>query len=259
MDSIQKLNKNINTRTNWSHAASRLMATSFTSPSNRDGGSGGLDIYVSTKDAAGEWGEAVNLGKTINSAFNEETPFISKNDSILFFSSEGHNSMGGYDVYKSVRSGDDWKTPENIGFPVSSTDDDRFYEPFNNGINAYYSMSTEYKKRDIYYLGFGAAAIDVVFEIKGTVALDDSIQKPDKRFLVYLVSKTKGDTLQTSFPARETGEYSFSVNPDDFKVIFTGPDYLTQVRDTLLKPDDIATTIGFDGAKEKIQQSFTTR
>jgi hypothetical protein len=136
--------------------------------------------------------------------------------------------------------------PENIGFPISTTDDDRFFEPFNNGVNAYYSMPTDYKKRELFYLGIGTAAIDHVFEISGTVALDDSIQKPDQRFRIYLVDKISNDTLQTNYPAKETGAYSFTVNPGDFRVYYSGPDFLTETRETLLKATDNTPVINID-------------
>ena len=57
------------------------------------------------------------------------------NDSILFFSSEGHTSMGGYDIFESKLIGGIWKTPSNLGYPLSTSDDDLFFQPFNNGAN----------------------------------------------------------------------------------------------------------------------------
>ena len=65
--------------------------------------------------------------------------------------------MGGFDIFKSQRTGKTWKTPTNIGFPLNSTDDDKFFQPVNNGLNAYYSMTTGYKKKDIFYIEMGSA------------------------------------------------------------------------------------------------------
>ena len=70
--------------------------------SNRSGGYGGLDIYMSERDSLGDWGPAVNLGPTVNTPFNEETPFLDKTDKVLFFSSRGHFSMGGHDIFYST-------------------------------------------------------------------------------------------------------------------------------------------------------------
>ena len=78
---MMKLNKNINTKFYESHAAISSNGKKLYFTSNRDGGQGNLDIYVSEKDATGEWGPAKNLGSAINTPFNEETPFITANDS----------------------------------------------------------------------------------------------------------------------------------------------------------------------------------
>ncbi len=102
---IKKLNRNINTKFYESHAAISSDGNKLYFTSNRDGGQGNLDIYLSEKDATGDWGPAVNLGASINTPFNEDTPFIVQNDSILYFCSEGHSSMGGFDNFKSQKLG----------------------------------------------------------------------------------------------------------------------------------------------------------
>ena len=150
---IKKLNNNINTKYYESHAAISADGKKLYFTSNRKGGLGNLDIYVSEKDTTGEWGQAVNLGAVINTPFNEDTPFITRNDTVLYFSSEGHNSMGGFDNYKSQKTGSSWKTPVNLGYPVNSTDDDKFFQPVDNGSYAFYSITTDYKKKDIFYSG----------------------------------------------------------------------------------------------------------
>jgi hypothetical protein len=154
---IKALNKNINTKFFESHASISYNNRKLYFTSNRPGGIGNLDIYVSEKDGTGDWGPAVNIGPVINTPFNEDTPFMTQNDSLLYFCSEGHNSMGGYDNFKSLRSHSGWNTPSNLGFPINSADDDKFYQPVNNGLNAYYSMPTDYKKKEIFYLTIGIA------------------------------------------------------------------------------------------------------
>ena len=98
---IVKLNKNINTKYYESHAAISADGKKLFFTSNREGSIGELDIWVSEKDATGDWGVAVNLGETINTPYNEETAFISADGKVLTFSSEGHGSMGGYDIFNS--------------------------------------------------------------------------------------------------------------------------------------------------------------
>jgi hypothetical protein len=183
---IKKLNKYINTKFYESHASISADGKKLYFTSNRDGGQGNLDIYVSEKDALGDWGPALNLGTSVNTPFNEDTPFITQNDSELYFCSEGHSSMGGFDIFKAQRTGNTWKPPTNIGYPINSTDDDKFFQPLNNGLNAYYSMTTGYKKKDIFYLEMGSTKISqppVVYD-KINLTLIPSVTSVDSNTLV---------------------------------------------------------------------------
>jgi tetratricopeptide (TPR) repeat protein len=131
---IRKLNHHINTDSYETHASISADGRKLYFTSNRLGGYGDLDIYVSERTKGGDWGPAVNLGPNINTRFDENTPFITTNGKTLFFSSEGHNSMGGYDVFFSQLQNDgSWSKPVNIGYPINTTDDDLFYHPINDG------------------------------------------------------------------------------------------------------------------------------
>ncbi len=248
---IKKLNKNINTKFYESHAAVSSDGKKLYFTSNREGGAGSLDIYISEKDATGDWGPAVNLGNTINTPYNEDTPFITDNDSVLYFSSEGHISMGGYDNFKSLRQGTAWKTPSNLGFPINTTDDDKFFQPINNGKNAYYSMTTDYKKKDIFLIGMGNTDVNQSFEIMGKYGLADTIIPFDKKYFIYLVNKTSGDTMDVGYPNKYTGRYSFIVNPGPYRLIYSGFGYLTQPRDTSILQDNPELTIVMDVTMER--------
>jgi hypothetical protein len=87
--------------------------------SNRPGGYGGYDIYKTLKNGK-DWTEPINLGPSVNSAFDEVTPFIHPDNKTLYFSSDGHNSMGGYDVFVSRLSGASWGKPDNLGYPINT-------------------------------------------------------------------------------------------------------------------------------------------
>jgi hypothetical protein len=151
---IVKLNKNINTKFYESHAAISSDGKKLYFTSNREGGLGELDLWMAERDPGGDWGLPVNLGNVVNSPYNEETPFISKDGLTLTFSSEGHGSIGGYDIFKSTSTSGTWGKPVNIGYPLSTTDDDLGFEPFDNGTFAYYSMMTAYKKKEITLVQF---------------------------------------------------------------------------------------------------------
>jgi hypothetical protein len=248
---IKKLSRNINTKFYESHAAISSDGKKLYFTSNRDGGQGNLDIYVSEKESTGDWGPAINLGSTINTPFNEDTPFITQNDSVLYFCSEGHNSMGGFDNYKSEIKGNVWKTPVNLGFPLNTTDDDKFLQPFNNGQNAYYSMTTDYKKKEIFYLGLGGKDVNQLFEIKGRYSLRDTTVTFDENYSIHLINKTTGDTLDVGFPNKFTGLYSFTVTPGKFRLFYRGYGYLTQTIDTSIMQDNPTMTLNIDVSLER--------
>ena len=100
---IEKLSKKINSKFFETHAAISNDGNTLYFTSNRKGGFGGLDIYVSVKDDKGNWQDPVNIGNTVNTQFNETTPFILNDNKTLFFSSQGHETMGGFDIFKSTR------------------------------------------------------------------------------------------------------------------------------------------------------------
>jgi len=137
----EALGYHINGRTSEDHASISRDGKLLYFTSDVRGGQGSFDIYVSRLDEKGEWGEAVNLGPAINTPYEEHTPFISSNDSILFFSSQGHASIGGIDVFHSTLQSDgSWSEPENLGYPVNTPGDDLFYNPGWNELEGYYAV-----------------------------------------------------------------------------------------------------------------------
>lgn len=235
---IHILNRNINTRFFESHAAESKDGTRLFFTSNREGGEGQLDIYVSELDENGEWGPALNLGSAINTPYNEDTPFISMNDSILFFSSEGHTNIGGYDIFESKLIGGIWKTPSNLGYPLCTSDDDLFFQPFNNGANGYYSFPDGYKEKHIHYITMGGRVAEPrFFEIKGVLSLSDTILEFTDDFRIMLFSKTSGDTVDVGYPNKTTGFYSFFVRGDEYKLLYEGIGYLSDSAEVALYED----------------------
>ena len=139
---IQKLPRHINTVYYESHAYFFPDDSMLYFTSNRKGGYGALDIYACQKIGDHEWDEPENLGSTINTPYNEDTPFLSEDGTMLFFSSQGHVTMGGYDVFVSTLMPDgSWSPPENLGYPVNGPDDEIFYVPLNNGQDALFAMA----------------------------------------------------------------------------------------------------------------------
>ncbi len=108
--------------------------------SDREGGVGGQDIWISRWDAtANAWGEAENPGPTINTIEDEDGVYLHPDGQTLYFSSKGHTSMGGFDVFKSSLVDGRWVKPENLGWPVNSPDDDLFFVLTANGTTGHFS------------------------------------------------------------------------------------------------------------------------
>ncbi|PCH65382.1 MAG: hypothetical protein COC01_09765 [Bacteroidetes bacterium] len=175
----QRLDTSINT-SYWEGSVS-LSAdeTTLYFASDRPDGQGGRDIYVSTKREDGSWDKAVNLGSLINTPYHDDAPFIHPDGKTLYFSSQGHSNMGGYDIFLSTLQEDGtWSVPENLGYPINTTDDDKYYVVSADGQRGYYSSQKEggYGQHDIYvvYLGEYAKEHELIL-IKGQVTYNDEV------------------------------------------------------------------------------------
>ncbi len=94
--------------------------------SNRKGGRGGTDIYVTTRTGS-TWGQPVNLGPTINTSKNERSPYVSGDGGILYFASNGIAGFGGYDIFMATKSGTDYDQPANLGSQINTGADEMFF------------------------------------------------------------------------------------------------------------------------------------
>lgn len=111
---------------------------------NRDLSTGGKDILYAERNEKGKWGEPRNLGALVNSPYDEEGVFLSANGQLLYFASQGHNSMGGFDIFLSRRlDNGGWSSPENMGYPINTPDDEVFYITDMHGNAGYYSATRE--------------------------------------------------------------------------------------------------------------------
>ncbi len=225
---LEKLNKNINTPYSETHAVASGDGKKLYFTSDRPEGIGAMDIWVSEIDAEGEWGPAVNLGLPINSVYSEETPFISENGKLLYFSSMGHATMGGFDVfYSSQLANGKWSYPANIGYPVSTCDDDLFYFPLDKGLQSIYSgfMDEGEGKQKIYLVNLDTIASLNNIALKGTIKLEDNIQELDETFTVKITGGTNSDSIITIKPNPKTGEYTVDLKPGNYELSTEGKGY----------------------------------
>lgn len=180
--------------------------------SERPGGQGGRDIYKSKKEADGTWGPAENLGPTINTSYDEDAPFIHPDGVTLFFSSRGHNSMGGYDIFNSVSKNGEWSEPANMGTPVNTTDDDLYYVLSPDGETGYYSSNRKegYGQQDIYVITPGVKGTKPIIALAiGKVLLDNKPVSAVIKVLDMDNGAQKGNFKTNS----STGKYMVALTP----------------------------------------------
>ncbi|WP_375436411.1 OmpA family protein [uncultured Hymenobacter sp.] len=149
----QRLGNRINSKAHESSAAYSPDGKSLLFVSDKPGGVGGRDIYKVDIDGRGP---AVNLGPTINTPYGEEGVFLHPDGKTMYFSSEGHSSMGGYDIFKSTFQNGKWSAPENLGWPINTPDDDVFFVISASGRHGYYSSFRDdgMGSKDIYQITF---------------------------------------------------------------------------------------------------------
>lgn len=174
--------------------------------SEREGGYGGLDLYESHKQADGTWTTPANLGPKINTEYDEDAPYIDPDGISLYFSSQGHSSMGGYDVFKSIKDPNNgWSDVINMGYPVNTPGDDIYYVMTPKYNRAYYSSNNlkGYGDMDIYRLTF-ADERHPMAELKGLV-LEDESYRPAKSKITMI---DENETIISSFRSDSTtGKY----------------------------------------------------
>jgi tetratricopeptide (TPR) repeat protein len=195
--------------------------------SNRPGGYGGKDIYSVKRLPNGEWAKPFNLGPKINTEYNEDAPFMHPSGNLLFFSSEGHKNMGGYDVFKSVFDEyGNFNTPVNLGYPINKVDDDIFFVLNTNASTGYLSSERAggYGSQDIYKVNFLDSVLPykvhnlyVYDELKNIVKKSE-VQLSDsasgKLYGLFKSNENTGKILVVSEPYKE---YMLTINAPGYK------------------------------------------
>ena len=186
--------------------------------SNREDGYGGRDIYRCLKLPTDEWSKSLNVGETINTEWEEDSPFLSADGKTLYFSSQGHNSMGGFDIFYSTL-GDDakWSDPVNIGYPLNTVEDDVFFVPAANSKRAYYSSDKDndnYGLKDIYVIDMPDSPIESDLAVlKGFINPAEGYKLPED-LLVVVTNKNTNEVTEYK-PRTRDGSYVAVLNPCD--------------------------------------------
>lgn len=192
----EHMNKNINTDFHESSACYSPDGKSVYFVSDKpDGGFGSRDIYVSVKDEKGRWGKAVNLGNVVNTKYGEEGVFMHPDGKTIYFSSQGHKTMGGYDIFKSVYENGKWSEPENLGYPVNTPDDDVFFVISASGKHGYYASfnANGYGEKDIYMITFLGPEKEMILNNEDNLLA--SLAAPIKETVIAPVVEVKAAAL----------------------------------------------------------------
>lgn len=192
------------------HASLSADGNSIYFTSNRKGGYGGLDIYIVRKLPNGLWSMPQNLGPAINTEFDEEGPYIHPDGVTLFFSSRGHHSMGGFDIFSSefdTETGT-WMKPKNIGYPINTTDDDVFYVLTPDGKRAYYSsIKTDgYGGSDLFMIDLADAEEKQISVVTGFIA---SCGETIPHVVINVTDNYTDETIGIYRPNSKSGKYLF--------------------------------------------------
>ena len=200
--------------------------------SDRPNGKGGLDIYFVNVDKDGELGEVHNIGDIINTPYDEDGVFIHPDGKALYFSSKGHNTMGGYDIFKSVKDTNGlWSKPINLGQPINSADDDVFLFVSADGKTGYFSSVKEggLGEKDIYKISFSEGDAGVnnskLLVVKGEI-IDNVTKKPIEAEIVIMDNKKKEEVAKFK-SNKETGGFIVSLPAGkDYALTVVSKDYL---------------------------------
>lgn len=216
----ERLGPNINTKS-WEGSCSLSSdeQTLYFS-SERPGGYGGRDIYRSRKKSDGTWGPAENLGPEINTPYDDDAPFIHPDGISLFFSSQGHNSVGGFDIFHSNLLNEEWTTPENLGYPINTAGDDIYYVLNADGKKGYYSSSRAdgYGMQDIYLIEPGISGTRPVLALViGNVTAEGQPVEAE----ITVTDETNGVEVGKFNSNAKTGKYLLALSPGNkYKVAF---------------------------------------
>jgi len=210
--------------------------------SNKPGGQGGSDIWMSTLNNEGEPINSVNLGAVVNTAMDEQAPYYDDEVKRLVYSSKGFTGLGGFDFFESYGSEEDWTAPHNMGYPMNSAKDDLYYSPNPRDNDKFYISSDRESDccLDLFEI------TDQRFFIAGHV-LDCETQKPLAGAVVSLIDSLSKKTVK-QITLGEDGKYSFKITTKrPYSLLFEKAAYFTKnlhvpaisqnKTDTLFNPD----------------------
>jgi len=200
--------------------------------SNRPGGFGGLDLYISLKLPTGEWGQARNLGEDINTPFDENYPLIDDFGKLVF-ASKGHSSMGGYDIFSAhTKPVNGWHEPRNMGYPINDTYDNTNITMPTHNRYAYIAAAGKNSlgDLDLYKIVFKNEEADYLV-VKGEVSVcyatdTVNVSQKDAELTIQVFKADPPEIYGVYALNTVTGKYLISVQPGKYLLVVTGKSYV---------------------------------
>lgn len=229
---LQSFGSDINSKYWESHACLSADNNTLYFVSDRPGGYGGRDIYRCVKLPNGAWSKALNVGPTINTKYDEDGPFIHPDGVTLIFASVGHKSIGGFDIFVSIIEEDQkFSEPQNMGYPINTTDDDVFFVTSPDGKRGYFSSAKEGGKgeKDIYTMFIPEAKEKPLVLFKGAILPADGEKLPDD-ILIVVTNKETGEVVGNYRP-KENGTFATILAPNknySFSYLIKGQEFYSE-------------------------------
>lgn len=238
----ENLGKEINTRYNETHASISADKKLMFFTSDKPGGLGALDIYSAERDKEGNWQKPVNLGKPVNGIYSEDTPFITNDGKTLYFSSMNHSTMGGFDIFYSVKLPTGaWSYPANLGYPLNTCDDDLFFVPLGKGENALYtSVEGELPKGKILAINLSSAKEEQKYTFKGKINAVDWFGL-NTSTIVNIYDEKENTRIAEIIP--DSGSFSVEISPGNYRLIIQSEGYESNVEYINILPQHKAKNI----------------
>lgn len=236
-----KMSSNINNEFSIEPSASlSLDGRTFYFSSNREGGFGGFDIYRVKLLPHGEWSLPKNLGPTVNTEYDDDAPFIHPDGQTLYFSSKGHQNMGGYDVFKTdLIEEEKWSKPENLGYPTNTTKDDIYFVISANERHGYYASDKAggFGEHDIYMIDYLERDLRQSV-VRGNIS--DAESGENLRADISLLELASAEVSGNYVSKDNSGDFIFLVNPDvEYEILVEKDGYEAYVEKVSFSVNDL--------------------
>jgi hypothetical protein len=213
--SLQEFGSDINTEFWETHACLSADGNTLYFVSDRPGGYGGRDIYRCVKLPNGKWSKALNVGPTINTKDDEDGPFLHPDGLTFMFSSNGHKTMGGFDIFFSmIESDGKFSEPINMGYPINTPDDDVFFVTSPDGKRGYFSSAKEggHGEKDIYMMTIQGVKETPLVLFKGGIIAADGEKLPED--LEIIVTNKNTGEIVGKYKPKENGGFATILAPN---------------------------------------------